>query len=305
LVIYLPWAPTMLEQLRSVRGGFWIAKPTAKSFFDSLCALSGFDSATFQALFRRMIYVPHLFGVLTWGPMVLLILVWCAVGGLTAVRAADRRKTVALLSFSMTPFPLVFLYSHISSSVYINRIFSGSGFLLPMLACVPIAFQAGRRRASAQFLGLVMIVLVAASTFGYLRREQKEDWRGVTAYLARDADTERLWVIVPDLAQVLVDHYARLLPNSYLRPAMTGLTTKFKPPNGFIGDPFNPDVTGILSNAIRSGRYREVDVAIQSNMPPITTPLYITPTLNYLAGHCRSIETVQFYLLDVERCVVR
>jgi len=89
---------------------------------------------------------------------------------------------------------------------------------------------------------------------------------------------------------------------------MTGLLTRYDFPDLFLEDRIlnlqddpNVDVLRILSQAMASGRYKEIDVAIQ----PGTLPVLVIPTLEYLAAHCASVEIVEFHWLEVRRCSVQ
>jgi mannosyltransferase len=303
LLLYMPWLPTLHRQLRMVHTGFWVPVPKAQDLLDSLCVLLGFDTPTFQALFRDRFHIHtlKLFGFWTWAPAVFMILFFCVLGGLSEVRPADRRKVSALLMYALTPVVLIFVVSRLSSSVYINRVFIGSGVLLSLVVCAPIAFQVGNRRRMFQCIGLLVLLGATVSAFGYLGRGQKEDWRGVAEYLVELPERRRLAVIVPDHGQVLVQHYASGLLESSLPIELTGL------------DPYDvglftrgpqetwgrADVLALLSQAMESGRYEEVDVVTQTYGSMLSD---VQPTLQFLAAHCSSVDSVEFHLLEVRRC---
>ncbi len=308
LLLYIPWLPHLLGHIRRIHRGWWVATPQARDLLDSLCVLSGFDTHTFQTIFRNRFHTVLLFGFWTWAPVVFMIVVLCVLGGLCAVRSVDRRKVAALLVYSLAPVLLVFIDSRISNPIYINRVFLGSCVLLPMLFCAPIAFQAGNRRKLFQFIGLLAVVATAVSAFGYLGRERREDWRGMTDYLLKLPEKRRLSVIVPDIGQALVQYYAPGVSKPYPATEMTGLLTGFDPPDLSLEDRIlhlqddpNVDVLAILSHAMVSGRYKEIDVAMQ----PGTLPVLAAPTLQYLTAHCASVEIVEFHWLDVRRCSVQ
>jgi hypothetical protein len=307
LLLYLPWVPVLHEQLQRIHGGFWVAAPKVADVLDSLCVLSGFDTRTFQALFRDHFHTQLLFGFWTWAPAVLMVFVLCVLGGLCAVRPADRRKVAALLVYSLTPVFLVFIDSRISNPIYINRVFLGSCVLLPIVFCVPIAFQVGNNRKAFQVIGLLVLMGTSVSAFGYLRRERREDWRGVTEYLLKIPEKRRLAVIVPDTGQVLIQYYASGLFESRPSIEVTGLVTGYNPPDPTLearalqGIDRNGDVLAVLSHAMASKNYNEIDVAMQ----PGTLPVLVVPTLQYLAAQCGSVDIVEFHWLEVRRCFVR
>jgi uncharacterized membrane protein len=303
LLLYLPWLPSLGEQIRLVHGSFWVHKPGVQDLLGTLCILSGLDTRTLQSVFRDHFHSQLLFGFWTWALAFLIIFVLCVIGAMYAVHPADRRKIAALLVYSVLPILLVFLDSCLSTPIYIDRLFTGTCVLLPVVLCAPIAFQAGNRKRLFQFIALVVLVGTATSAFGYLRRERREDWRGATEYLLKLPERPRLVVVVRDYCQMLVRYYSTGLFKSYPPIDITGLTTKCYPPdpgceasvlqNENTGDPI-----AMLPRAMNSGRYKEIDFAVQ----PAATP--VKDITDYLAAHCASVEVIEFHWLEVRRCFV-
>jgi hypothetical protein len=309
LVFYLPWLPTLAAQSGRMNRGWWLtAVPGMRDLVNSVCMLSGFDPNALQTAVRNQlhIHVSRLFGYWTWVPLILIAIVVCILGGLFVPHKADRRKTIALFVYAFSPVALTFVLSRISTPVYINRVFSGCSSVLPILFAAPMAFQVGNPRKVFQAIGLLIFVGGALSAAGFLRRERKEDWRGVTEYLMRLPERERLAVIVPDIALPLVYYYMDGQSTSVPSVQVTGLLTQFDPPDEdlekrlFRLKDANTDVLALLSHAVASRRYKEIDVALQLN----SWPQGEKPMLGYLATHCRSIEVVEFSMLEVRRCFV-
>jgi uncharacterized membrane protein len=305
LLLYAPWVPTLREQIQRVHEFFWATTPGAKELRDSLCILSGLDISTLQHTFRDQLrlHISRLFGYWTWSLAILGALLLCVVWGVSAPRVADRRKITAVLAYLALPIILIFVDSRISIPVYTNKVFVGSSALLPIIFCAPIAIQAGITRKLATVLGILIFLGTTLSCFGYLRRERREDWRGVTEHLLRIPEKQRLVVVVPDYAQILVDYYARRLSKSSRPLEITGLLTQYQPP-----DPtFQKRVRLIwahgcvlcnLANDVASGDYREIDVAIN----PFTLQGLVKPTLDFIPAHCASVQTSDFHVLEVKEC---
>ena len=309
-LLYLPWVSTLRGQLHRVHAGLWVwvTQPKIRDLLESLCVLSGTDTHTLQAIFRHQFHSSRFFGFWTWAPAILVVFVLCILGGICTGRFADRRKVAALLAYSLIPVFLVFIDSRISTSIYVNRAFLGCCALLPIVFCAPIAFQSGNRRRAFQMLGLLVLLGSAVSAIGYLRRERKEDWRGATEYLVKLPEKRRLLVIVPDIAQGLVQYYASGLPGPYRAPEMSGLLTSFTPPDLTLEDRIlhlqddpNVDALALLSGAMASGKYKEIDMVVQ----PGTSPFLIEPAEQYLAAHCGTVDVVEFHWLEVRRCSVQ
>ena len=304
LLSYVPWLPSLGEQMRSVRTTAGFPKPRVRDVLETLCILSGFDTRTFQDIFRDHLHSQRLFGFWTWAPTFLIVFILCVIGGLCAVRSTDRRKCGALLVYAVLPILLVFLDSRLSTPIYVNRTFTGTCVLIPLVLCAPVAFWVGNRKMLFQFIAFVVLAGTAISAFGYLRRERREDWRGVTEYLLKLPERPRLVVVVLDYCQVLVHYYSAGLFKSYPPIEITGLKTKFDPPGlGFEAsisqDERTVDPMAMLSRAMDSGRYKEIDFALQPSAPPTKG---IT---DYLTTHCASVEVVEFHWLEVRRCFVQ
>ena len=174
------------------------------------------------------------------------------------------------------------------------------GSSLAVVSCYRLCFalRLPSRAVTAEehfsMLGLLVLLGSAVSAIGYLRRERKEDWRGATEYLVSLSEKRRLLVIVPDIAQGLVQYYASGLPGPYREPEMTGLLTSFTPPDLTLEDRIlrlqddpNVDALALLSGAMASGRYKEIDMVVQ----PGTSPFLVKPAQQYLAAHCGTVDT--------------
>ncbi len=311
LLLYLPWVPTLLAQVQTIRRVPEFPTPRVGELLDSLFILFGFDPRTLQTVFRDQlrIHISRLFGFWTWTPLLLLVVVVCILGGLLAARIVDRRKTAALAAYALGPVLLTFAYSRVSNAVYQTQVFSGCCSVLPLLLAAPIAFQVGNLRKAFLGVGLVVLVLAVVSGPGYLRREHKEDWRGATQYLVQLPERDRLVVIVPDLGLPLVHYYAAGLSKSGPRFELTGLLTRFDPSDidlekrmiDLLSDPHADDLA-LLTQEMASSRYKEVDVVMSSGLFPVR----IKPILwKYLAARSTSSEIVEFHGLEVRRYSVR
>lgn len=311
LLLYLPWLPTLRAQMQRVHRGWINATPGLGDLLNSFCLLSGFDPRALQAVFRDQlhIHISRLFGFWTWAPLLLAVVVACILGGLFAARSVDRRKTAALAVYALSPVLLTFALGRVSNAVYENRVFSGCSSLWPIILAAPIAFQAGTLRKA--FLGVEVVVLVLAvvSAEGYLRREQKADWRGATNYLVQLPERNRLVVIVPDIGLPLVHYYAAGLSKSDPSFQLTGLLTKFDPSDIDLEKRMMDRLYGphsewlaLLEYEMASERYKEVDVIMSNGW----FPSRVQPKLwEYLAQHCTSTEVVEFHALEVRRCSVQ
>ena len=300
-LLYLPWLRTLRQQLKSVHTAFWVTAPRGRDLLDSLGVLLGIDPRTGQEIFRGRLHLDvfGLFGYWTWVGLVFFVFVFFVLGGFYRVNAENRRKYTALLAYSLSPLFLVFIYSRVATPIYINRVFAGSAALLPMVICGTIAFQAGKRRRIFELIGFLILLATALSAVGYLGRARKDDWRGLTTYLVNTSTIGRLTVVIPDSCQSLVRYYASRVSSSNPPIEVTGLLTRFDPPEfQSIQDDKNPDVLSTIKKAARSGKYRGIDFITGTG----ASPDLLEPIPQFLQANCASVEVVGFYELELRRC---
>jgi uncharacterized membrane protein len=301
LLSFLPWLPTLWRQTKIIHSGFWLPAPTMGNLMDSLCILSGLNTDFFHDIAVRIFHLPPLLSVRVFSLAALLILTFCAFGGVWHVPPEKRRKSAALLAYSMIPVLMVFFVSRTTTSVYLNRLFIGSSAVLPILFCTPIAFQAGTCRRLFQGIGIAVLAGAAVSVFGYFRHSRKEDWWGATNYVLKIQERQRLIVFAHSQGQVLFDYYAAKSLRSSLPREETGLPRKwnFEDPVPRVSTIDFPDAYLLipLQQAMQSNRYAEIDVVI-SHAPSRLGE----PTLEYLRKRCASREDQEFNGVRVMRC---
>jgi hypothetical protein len=300
-VLYAPWVPTLVKQMASVHGYFWASKPRTTDLFSTLFTFSGLDIYVLQD-FRRHLPVSRFFGVRTWTLLLLVTIAACMAGTWWGVRSIDRKKSIALQLWALLPIGIVFLWSQISTSVYVDRNLIGACALMPMVLFAPIAVQRGNQRKVFQIIALVLMAGAVASLS--MHQQRKEDWRGVTDYLLKIPERQRLVVVFQPYCQILVNYYSTGLFKSESQPEISGLITDFhKPPAGpgIFPSLQTADPEQLLSGAIETKRFREIDIALQlERLPP-----KVQAIPDFLRTHCASVESSAFGNLGVSRCFVR
>ena len=304
ILCYVPWLPLLIKQARSVHGYFWASRPTLNDLGYTLCAFCGVD---LDVLKRLRYHIPiqrlyGLFGPKFWMILFLSALAICIVSAWTAALAADRRKSIALQAYAILPIVLVFLWSRISTSVYVNRNFIAASALLPLVICAPVAINRGKRKKRFEILAIsVLLVAILSVT---LHQERKDNWRGVTQYLLNLQEQNRVVFVFQPYCQIIVHYYAtawlKLYPH---QPEIRGLVAQFDvPPTGpgILPRLQDADLISPLNDAVNSGRYREIDIALQMER----LPQNVQAIPGYLKGHCASIEYAEFQNLAVERCIL-
>jgi hypothetical protein len=187
-------------------------------------------------------------------------------GGLWRVPRAERSRNIALLLYCLLPILLVFLLSQISTPVYIDRIFTNSSAVVPLVFAYPLALQKGRRgRILCGFLGIVLALTTALSGFGYLRDQEKEDWRGAATSLLRIPERNRLIVFVARSGEILFDYYAQRLPAMGPSVAKMGLPMGYReafPPPRVAKPMMQRSDIKPLTLAVESKQYSEIDLVL-------------------------------------------
>jgi uncharacterized membrane protein len=270
-LLYLPWVPSLLTQanINLLQKGFWATRPTAWSLFQTLTTISGFYPDYLTAVAAR--FSPLSSGR-AWVCVLAGVSLLCAAlvaGGLWRVPRAERSRNIALLLYCLLPILLVFLLSQITRSLYINRVFTNSSVVVPLVFAYPLALRKGRReRILYGFLGIVLALTTALSAFGYLRDQKKEDWRGAATSLLRIPERNRLIVFAPTAGEILFDYYAQRFPGMGPSVAKMGLPMShledFPPRLGAITSASD---IGPLKLAVESGKYSEIDLVLSPESP--------------------------------------
>jgi hypothetical protein len=267
-LLYLPWVPSLLTQanINLLQKGFWATRPTAWSLFQTLTTISGFYPDYLTAVAAR--FSPLSSGR-AWVCVLAGVSLLCAVlvaGGLWRVPRAERSRNIALLLYCLLPILLVFLLSQISTPVYIDRIFTNSSAVVPLVFAYPLALQKGRRgRILYGFLGIVLALTTALSGFGYLRDQEKEDWRGAATSLLRIPERNRLIVFVARSGEILFDYYAQRLPAMGPSVAKMGLPMGYReafPPPRVAKPMMQRSDIKPLTLAVESKQYSEIDLVL-------------------------------------------
>ena len=218
-ILFLPWLSVLLDQVESVRQGFWIEAPTLMSLFRvPLLFLSIFgpwtipgneapQSAPFIALAFALVTL------LVWA-----LLAWSrskhpAHGGLgsTSERLPSHEAARLLWLWFLLPPITSFAVSGFGLDIftYRNTVISSPALLLLLAG-------GARRLKSPLALGVVLAALVAPSIGqlpGYYGQLHKDPWREVSRHLAASFDPQKdALAFDAPFVQRSFDHYSSLAP---------------------------------------------------------------------------------------------
>lgn len=265
--LYLPWVPSLLHQVQAVVGkGWWGTRPTIRDLFDTLSTVCGFSFGYLDAVAHRVLPAlsdPVLWSVLLAGAGLLCALLLA--GGLWVAPSLEKRKVLSLLLYGFIPPLAVFAFSWVGTPLFEPRLFLNSSIIAPLVFAYPLAVQRQRKaRLLYGFLGGLLSVAASLSAVGSLRYEQKEDWRGTTAWLLRIPRQNRLMVFVSRTGEMFFDHYAAKLPHAAPPVAKMGLPIGYSaqfPPSPIKAIASMEDIRPLVL-AVESQKYSEIDLVL-------------------------------------------
>jgi 4-amino-4-deoxy-L-arabinose transferase-like glycosyltransferase len=302
-LLYLPWVPSLLSQAARVHGGFWILKPTAATLFGALSFIGGFYPDYLLAVGTRLL--PS-FAAGIWLCILGGIGILCAamiVGGFWRVPKAEAKKQISLLLYGLLPVLLVFLLSRVTRPLFIDRVFIASSIVVPLVLAYPLAARSEPKgRMLYGFLGIVLALVTTLSAFGYLRTQEKEDWRGASRSLLGISRGNRLIVFAPTAGEILFNYYAQRFQAARPDIVAIGLPRSFLeqfPPH--LGAITGPTDIAPLELAVRSGNYSEVDLVLASESSDDLNQL----AFDYLNRSLIFQEERHFYGIKINRFLTR
>jgi uncharacterized membrane protein len=197
-LVFAPWVPEFLVQARRVEDEFWPTVPDLWMLARTIGMLCGIHE---QSLWHGDW---HNFLQVDVG-LLLIVLLACR-------SRRQWRAAVGLVIFGIAPILLIFVYSHLRRSIFMERAFLPSGLVMPLL--LAIAMEGARTvpvRALIALLAAIAFGLSMASLPGRWIGSQSEGWRDACEYAKSDASGtgRRLTICVANEGEFLFDYYAR------------------------------------------------------------------------------------------------
>ena len=262
-LLYLPWVPSLMGQMRWIKGNFWASAPWGWDLVEVGEFAAGVKYRYTTMLLQRV--MPGLSEDLAHKSvksavllLILALLVWGFVG---LRRRAWWRQILALTTYAVLPLLVVFAYSHLRQPMFMDRIFVASSAILPLLLAAPVACLGNRRQGlvCALLLG-IFITASLLSVRGMWRHDHKEDWRGASSYILNLAPQPRLVVFVGNEGELLFSYYADRQGGIPAGLAKTGVPASFfdrQPPQTIQRVRADADLDP-LRKQVASGRYGEI-----------------------------------------------
>jgi len=156
VVLYLPWLPHLIDQLRRMNGLEWVA-PTTWEMLPGLVS-------------RCIMMVAATGGQVGWALLASASMLACCALALLLGRA-DRRSTLLLMAYFFVPAITVFLVSLIVP-VFVTRYLVFAAIGLPLIAALALDGLASRRAPVAY---LCLSLFIAAQGYGVLKVYAQDD----------------------------------------------------------------------------------------------------------------------------------
>jgi 4-amino-4-deoxy-L-arabinose transferase-like glycosyltransferase len=201
-VAFAPWLPALLAQTKRIQGGFWPDKPDALSLERTIAVMAGVHDQSLPTLHWKW----HTLLDVSFLHVNLALLGLALIACTTQVRL---RQVLGIMVAGLGPILLIYFYSRVRQSIFMERAFLASGVAIPLL--VVFALDAVRSRP-ARVLSIAGVVAFLAMSFGSIadRRlgEHPENWRDACAFARKSPAKHRLVVCDTNDGEPLYRYYA-------------------------------------------------------------------------------------------------
>jgi 4-amino-4-deoxy-L-arabinose transferase-like glycosyltransferase len=184
VLLWLPWLPSFIDQVRRVEGGFWISPPTVATVVDFWVDLA---SAYTQGPGRVVAGVAATFLV-----------------GLGVLRGR-RTPGIVMMAVLLAVPPVVELLVSLRRPIFYTQTMIWTSIPFSVLAAAGLL--AIRRPALRLTAGALVVLYSTLGIVGVHEYPGKEDWRSATAYVAARAGYQELVLFSAGWSQLPFDHY--------------------------------------------------------------------------------------------------
>jgi hypothetical protein len=201
-IAFAPWVPVLLAQTKRISGGFWPSKPDALLVQRTFAVLAGVHEQGLPLLrwkWHTLLNVNFL-GV----DLLLLGLV------LLACTSLRRLRTVLAIAIAgLLPILLIYMYSMIGTSIFMERAFLATGVATPLLVVLAIDSVKSKPGKILAWTGaLAFVAMSIMSVPNHQLGEHAEAWREACAFALESPAKHRLVVCVSNDGEPLYRYYA-------------------------------------------------------------------------------------------------
>jgi hypothetical protein len=210
VIIYLPWAFIISQQVQLVHAGFWVPVPTVDWIIMVFGLLAGIDCVWAYGAILEKLHVHVSQSFFTANVPRVAVTLLCALIVLAVLLPArrKRREAGALAVYALFPPIIVAIYSCLGTPIFMDKTFLASASVFPILMLIPAAWARPRNgRPICLVLAGCLFMMSSLTTVAYQATRYKENWRGAGQYLAQLPPTRRIILCVSEDGQLPLDFY--------------------------------------------------------------------------------------------------
>lgn len=206
-LLFAVWVPSLLGQFHALGKAFWTQRPTFFELTESTSWLAGTNAEALRQVADDLglIHDPmhRMFRLSLFALTLGLALV-----ALLGTRGEMRRRIWALAAVAAGPLLLAFFYSQFRQSIYIERVFSPSAVVIPViLAAAAMVRHAIIRPCVRGGLALFALAAIASSVI-LLANPPKEPWREAMAWLQEQQRPGDIALFQAAEGELMYDYFA-------------------------------------------------------------------------------------------------
>nr|MBC7244093.1 glycosyltransferase family 39 protein [Chloroflexota bacterium] len=207
-LLFLPWLPIFYRQA-SIRGVGWedryLRRPSIYALLSTWIYFNiGLDSRLYPLILRRLAYL--LFGIPIVMAIVAPFLERSEVNAEVGIIRARREGLMFGLLYTVMPLLTIWLLSQVTPIYAIRYLLP---FLPPYYMIVAHGIHILGRNWLRFALVLCLVLILLVGNWNALRIEQRDDWRGISAYVLAQAHPGDVVLCSPRWNVKPFDYYAR------------------------------------------------------------------------------------------------
>lgn len=206
-LIFAVWVPSLLAQFHTLSKAFWTQRPTIFELTETTSWLAGANTEALRQTADDfgLIHDPmhRVFRLSLFALTIVLGLV-----ALAGTRGQMRRRIWALAAVAAGPLLLAFVYSQFRQSIYIERVFSPSAVIIPVILAAAATVRHALVRTCVR-VGLAFLTLAAiASSVVLLANPAKEPWREAMTWLQEQQRPGDIALFHAAEGELMYDYFA-------------------------------------------------------------------------------------------------
>ena len=205
-LLFAPWAPSLLGQFRHVDKAFWVGRP---AFYDLSFVASGLSGMVLPVLSEAA----NAIGVHDSSYRLIRLSAFGLIGlvisaSLIATPRLMRRRLLGLLACGVGPVLLVFVYSRFRQSIFIDRVFTPTSAVMPLIFAAVAMIVVPYWRRIAVTATAAMLILMGTSTALLYSKPPVEPWREAMTSVQQKRQPGDLVLFFACEGELIYDYYA-------------------------------------------------------------------------------------------------